>query len=208
MQGKQLRQNLQSTILTMTAGPYKEASFVFKSFQPPEVTKKRTAQTEAECESPTNRNRGSSGNGGNGTTTTNNRIPRRNPTSSNPTTNILLDNIATPTTTQGKTILKQLATDSSAKLLHPGPIFPHPSRPNKFTLLCCRSAYEGKTCTYPTCNFFHFPNNLANSVSNEIKAKMVTWVNSQAAIEWTSEVALWATPAGNSTQSTTNSSAP
>jgi hypothetical protein len=209
MQGKQLRQNLQSTILTMTAGPYKEASFVFKSFQPPEATKKRTAQTEAAGESPTNRNRGSSGSGGgNGTTTTNNRIPR-NSASSNSTTNNLLDNISPPTTTQGKTILKQLATDSSAKLLHPGPIFPHPSRPNKFTLLCCRSAYEGKTCTYPTCNFFHFPNNLANSVSNEIKAKMVTWVNSQAAVEWTSEAALWATPAaGNSTQSATNSSPP
>jgi hypothetical protein len=31
MQGKQLRQNLQSTILTMTTGPYKEASFVLNN---------------------------------------------------------------------------------------------------------------------------------------------------------------------------------
>ncbi|KAI2490017.1 hypothetical protein MHU86_24561 [Fragilaria crotonensis] len=131
-------------------------------------------------------------------------------TSNTPNASNLLDNIAQTTAAQGKTILKQLATDSSAKLLHPGPIFPHPSRPNKFTLMCCRSAYEGKTCTYPTCNFFHFPNNLNNSVSNDIKAKMVTWVQSQAAVEWTPEAAAWATPAGNSSSnqsSTTNSTA-
>jgi hypothetical protein len=146
MQGTRLRQNLQSTILTMTAGPYKEASVVFKSFQPPEfATKKRSAPNDATGESPTNRTR-SNGNG-NTMTTINNRIPRNPPTGS-PSTTGLLDNSPAPTTTQGKTILKQLATDSSAKLLHPGPIFPHPTRPNKFTLLCCRSAYEGKTCTY------------------------------------------------------------
>ncbi|KAI2490465.1 hypothetical protein MHU86_24118 [Fragilaria crotonensis] len=204
MQGTQLRQNLQSTILTMTAGPYKEASFVFKQFQPPEAAKKRQAQGEAAGES-TNRTRTT------GTTPTNtNRIPRNPTTGNTPNASNLLDNIAQPTAAQGKTILKQLATDSSAKLLHPGPIFPHPSRPNKFTLMCCRSAYEGKTCTYPTCNFFHFPNNLNNSVSNDIKAKMVTWVQSQAAVEWTPEAAAWATPAGNSSSnqsSTTNSTA-
>ena len=34
--------------------------------------------------------------------------------------------------------------------------FPHPTKPNKFTLLCCRGAYDAKLCIYPTCNFFIF----------------------------------------------------
>ncbi len=111
MQGKQLCQNLQRTILTMTAGSYKESIFVFKSYQPQETTKKRTAQTEAAGESLSkNRNRGSSGNGGTGTTAINNRIPRH-PASNNSTTQNLLDNSPTPTTIQGNTILKQLETD-------------------------------------------------------------------------------------------------
>ena len=55
MQGMQLRQNLQSTILTMTTGPYEEASFVFKSFQPLEqAAKKRPAPNDVTGESPTN----------------------------------------------------------------------------------------------------------------------------------------------------------
>ncbi|KAI2502457.1 hypothetical protein MHU86_12033 [Fragilaria crotonensis] len=97
MQGTQLRQNLQSTILTMTAGPYKEASFVFKQFQPPEAAKKRQAQGEAAGESPTNRTRTT------GTTPTNtNRIPRNPTTGNTPNASNLLDNIAQPTAAQGK----------------------------------------------------------------------------------------------------------
>ena len=48
MRGTQQRQNLQSTILTMTAGPCKEASFDFKNFLPPEAAaKKRPAPNDA-----------------------------------------------------------------------------------------------------------------------------------------------------------------
>ncbi|KAI2496611.1 hypothetical protein MHU86_17870 [Fragilaria crotonensis] len=192
LQGKQLRLNLQSTILTMLAGPYKEASFIFKSFQPPEPPKKRPAQADVPGESPTTKTRTGTGTG----TATNNRIPRT-PTTGTPNPSSLIDNIPGQPTPQGKTILKQIAGDPTTKLLHPGPIFPHPTRPNKFTLLCCRSAYEGKQCTYPTCSFFHFPHNLTNAVSDEIRNKMVSWVQSQASVEWTTEAATWANPTGN-----------
>ena len=196
MQGNQLRQNLHSTILTMLAGPYKEASFVFKHFQPPDPKNKRPPSGDAGGESPQNKPKSN----------INNKIPRNQQNSTqNPSG--LIDNMPTPTPPQGKTILKQAATDASAKLLHPGPIFPHPTKPNKFTLLCCRSAYEGRTCTYtPTCNFFHFPHNLKNSVSNEIKAKMVSWVKSQTSVDWTADAAVWACPQGNSTSPTTTQS--
>ena len=153
----------------MLAGPYKEASFIFKSFQPPEPQKKRPAQADVTGESPTPRNRTGNGNG----TATNNCIPRT-PTTGTPNPRGLIDNIPGQPTQQGKTILNQIAGDPTAKLLHPGPIVPHPTRPNKFTLLCCSSAYEGKQCTYPTCSFFHFPHNLTNSVSDEIRNKMVS----------------------------------
>ncbi|KAI2494796.1 hypothetical protein MHU86_19747 [Fragilaria crotonensis] len=129
LQGKQLRLNLQSTILTMLAGPYKEASFIFKSFQPPEPPKKRPAQADVPGESPTTKTRTGTGTG----TATNNRIPRT-PTTGTPNPSSLIDNIPGQPTPQGKTILKQIAGDPTTKLLHPGPIFPHPTRPNKFTL--------------------------------------------------------------------------
>ncbi len=152
MQGMQLRQNLQSTILTMTTGPYEEASFVFKSFQPLEqAAKKRPAPNDVTGESPTNQAR-LNGNG-NTITTINNRIPQNQQIGISNTSGLLVNSPA-PTTMQRETILKQLETDSSTKLLHPGSFFSHPTRPHKFTLLCCQSAYEGKTCTYPTCKFF------------------------------------------------------
>jgi hypothetical protein len=47
-QGKQLCQDLQGTILTMTAGPYKEASFVFKIFQPPNTKNGKLQATPPE----------------------------------------------------------------------------------------------------------------------------------------------------------------
>jgi hypothetical protein len=88
LQGKQLRLNLQSTILTMLAGPYKEASFIFKSFQPPEPPKKRPAQADVTGESPTTKTRTGTGTG----TATNNRIPR-NPTTGTPSSSSLIENI-------------------------------------------------------------------------------------------------------------------
>jgi hypothetical protein len=55
-QALQLRSNKHCKILTMGAGPYKEASFVFKIFQPPD-TNKRKATQDANSESPNTRNR-------------------------------------------------------------------------------------------------------------------------------------------------------
>lgn len=46
-------------------------------------------------------------------------------------------------TLPGKTVLVHSAP-TPTKLPHPGAIFPHPNRPNQFTVLCCRSAYEGR----------------------------------------------------------------
>jgi hypothetical protein len=189
-QGSTLRTNLQGTIVTMQAGPYKEAALTFKLFQPPEPAKKRAAQGETGTESPQSKQKT------NGGTTTNNRTTK-NPNTGNQTNRSAT---ATQSTGQpGKKIFKNLSTDDTARLLHPGPIFPHPTKPNKFTLLCCRAAYEGKTCTYPTCMFFHFPENLADAVSEETKNKMVAWVKTQPNVEWLPEAATWASPAGNST---------
>ena len=139
-------------------------------------------------------------NDSNSPSTSNHRVPRL-PYTPKPHPSGLVNNI-TPSaaTTQGKTILCQLATNTAARLLHPGLIFPHPNKPNRFTLMCCRSAYyKGKICTFVTCNFFHFPTNL-NTVNAEIKAKLVAaWVASQPSVEWTSTAAISVTPtAGNS----------
>ena len=206
LQGKQLRRNLQSTILTMQAGPYKEASFVFTNFQPPE-TRKRNApnetgetsntRTRTNTSTSTNHNEGNNPSGNQSS-----RIPRT-ATTPRPNPAGLIANTPPPATAQGKTILKQLATDATARLLHPGPIFPHPNKPTRFTLMCCRSAYEGKTCAFEACNFFHFPNNL-NTVSADIKTKLVAWVATQPSVEWTAAAANWAAlTTGNSSQSTT-----
>ena len=190
-QALQLRSNMQSIILTMGAGPYKEASFVFKIFQPPD--NKRKATPEANSESPNTRNRTTPPASETNTPVTptariqrNGTTPTRNPAE-------LLNNTPQP---QGKTILKQLATDATAKLLHPGLIFPHPIKANSFTLMCCRSAYDGKTCTFQNCKFFHFPSNL-NQVPADIKTKLTTWVASQPNVTWNDVGAAWATPPGN-----------
>ena len=207
LQGKQLRRNLQSTILTMQAGPYKEASFVFTNFQPPE-TRKRNAPSEtgetSNTRTCTNANQSTSNNdssnpSGNNST----RIPRAAATQ-RPNLAGLIANTTPPATTHDKTILKQLATDATARLLHPGPSFPHHNKPNHFTLVCCRSAYEGETCAFETCNFFHFPKNNLNTVSADIKTKLVAWVATQPSVKWTAAAANWAAlTTGNSSPSTT-----
>jgi hypothetical protein len=59
-QGTELRRNFQGTILTMTAGSYKEASIIFKLFQPDqgrENSKKREATSDTSPSTPSNRNR-------------------------------------------------------------------------------------------------------------------------------------------------------
>ena len=194
-QSTTLRTNLQNIVLSMLAGPYKEASFIFKLFQPPEAPNKRKATPEATSDSPNTRTR------------TNPQAPTESPSTSASTTNRiprttgntnrnpsdLLNNTPPP---QGKTILKQMDEDPTAKFMHPGPIFPHPSKPNSFTLMCCRSAYEGKTCTFHSCKFYHFPTNLS-TVPADIKTKLTAWVATKDKVEWNTAGAAWATPAGN-----------
>ena len=211
-QGVELRRNLQGTILTMQAGPYKEASIVFKQFYP-------------ESNSDNNKKRNSPNNQSNNNTNDNGRNQRPTPNDRNsPSTETsnrtvqFQSNRTTPSTSQntqpsalrsptqpgtqavpGKTILKLVNDSSSDQPIHPGPIFPHPHKANRFTLMCIRSAYEGKACTYNPCNFFHFPSNLT-TVSPEIKTKLTTWVSNEQSITWaTGAVTNWATlPAGNS----------
>ena len=177
-----------SIILTIQADRYSTAALVFKLFQPPE-TKKRQAQNETGTKSPTNKSKANNG-------TANGRIPR-NASTGTQNSRGLITNIPAAPGLPGKKIFKNLSTDD--KMLHPGPIFPHQTRPNKFTLLCCRASYDGKTCTYNPCNSFHFPETLNNSVSNEIKTKMVSWVKTQPLVEWLPEAEAWARPQGNST---------
>jgi hypothetical protein len=197
-QGERLRHNLQTTILTMAAGQYKETPFTFKLFQPlgESPNKRKATQETTGSDQPNTRNRSNANNPSDATAAANNRIPRHNNAASNQQRNQsdLINNTTPP---QGNKILKQLATDSTARLLHPGPIFPHPIKPNSFTVLCCRSAYENKACTFHNCKFYHFPANLT-SVSAEIKAKLVTWVAAQPNVEWTNIGSAWATPQGNS----------
>ena len=192
-QSTTLRDNLHCILMTMNAGPYKEASFVFKMFQPAEAPNKRKATSETVNDSPpSTRNRNNPPAASDTSASSTARIPR-NTSTPNRNPSDLINNTTPP---QGKTLLKQLTEDPAAKFIHPGPIFPHPTKPNSFTLMCCRSAYEGKTCTYHPCKFYHFPTNLS-TVPSEIKAKMVTWVANKDAVEWNTPGAAWANTAGN-----------
>ena len=211
-QGVELRRNLQGTILTMQAGPYKEASIVFKQFYPDnsDNNKKRNSPN-------TQSNYHTNDNGRNQRPTPNDRNSSPATEASNRTVQFQ-SNRSTPGANQntppsalrsptqsgtqavpGKTILKLANDNSSDQLIHPGAIFPHPHKANRFTLMCIRSAYEGKACTFNPCNFFHFPSNLT-TVSPEIKTKLTTWVSNEPSITWaTGAVTNWATlPAGNS----------
>jgi hypothetical protein len=195
-QGDNIRKHLQSVILQMQAGTYKEASMIFKLFQPDQPkenqTKKREAGSDANNNSSSARNRpfqtGRQGSQGNSNTVT----PGQSPGSS-----------ASSTGSQGlpgKTVFVH-ASPAPMKLPHPGPIFPHPTRPNQFTILCCRSAYEGRSCPLPTCAFYHFPTQL-NQVSRDLKQKVNEWVSNHALVSWHTDVANWANPQGNVSFST------
>ncbi|KAI2496454.1 hypothetical protein MHU86_18038 [Fragilaria crotonensis] len=201
-QGTELRRNFQGTILTMTAGTYKEASIIYKLFQPEQQNKensrKREANTEFSAQNstpPGNRNRpfqqSAGGGGGNRNTPpnsqqqhTNHVTPNNSPTASG--------GQALP----GKTVFVH-SNPAPSKLPHPGAIFPHPNRPNQFTVLCCRSAYDGRTCPLANCAYYHFPSQL-NQVNRDLKDKLKTWViDNQDKVSWHPDVANWANPPGN-----------
>lgn len=87
------------------------------------------------------------------------------------------------------------------KLPHPGAIFPHPTRPNQFTILCCRSAFDGRTCTIPTCAFNHFLNQLTQ-VPQDLRGKLKQWVTNHTLVLWHADATNWANPTGNVRTST------
>ena len=206
-QGTELRRNLQGTILTMQAGPYKEASIVFKYFYPDtgsnDNSKKRNSPNSNDGN---NRNQRSTpyGNGSAPETEPTGTSPRNNNNRSQPNSNQPSNPPRQPSqpatqATPGKTILKLANPDSADQPIHPGAMFPHPDKPNRFTPMCVRSAYDGKACTFNPCNFYHFPNN-PTTLSPELKTKLIAWEAGESSITWaTGAVTNWARPpaAGN-----------
>lgn len=189
-QGIELRRTLQSTVLTMAAGHYNLVPLTYKFFHPEQLTrdspKKREANNPAgDNPNPSSRQRISPPTGGSPVPSSNrpsHDSHNRNPSPLQPTA-------TGQQALAGKTILK-IVGEQNIKLPHPGAIFPHPTKPNQFTLMCCRSAYEGKQCPLNPCNFYHFPPNLS-TVPPPTKAKLQTWVAAQANIEWSSAGATW-----------------
>ena len=153
----------------MQAGPYREASIIFKLFQPEPTRKanqkKREAGNDANPSTPTASKRSSNGSGKTVT-------PSASPSSSSSSN----QSQGLP----GKTVVVH-AAPAPQKLPHPGAIFPHPNRANQFTILCCCSAYEGRTCPLPTCTFYHFPAQL-NQVNRDLKQKIMEWVNKHSLV--------------------------
>ena len=199
-QGIEFRRTMQSTILTMSAGHYNLIPLTYKFFQPEqftEKTKKRessTPVTDLAHQPPRQRQATStpiSNNYGNTTTLDN--------ASTRPSARDTAHSPPGPQALAGKKVFKIIG-EQNMKLPHPGPIFPHPSKPAKFTLMCCRSAYEGKQCPLNPCNFYHFPSTLSN-VPISTKEKLQAWLTTQPNIEWNSSANSWGSspsaPAGN-----------
>jgi hypothetical protein len=194
-QGIELRRTLQNTVLTMAAGHYNLVPLTYKFFQPEQIrdsTRKRDASTAATTDSPHPASRQRPNPATTNAPRTNPDATHRSPTAASP---------ASPSTTQqataGKTVLKIIG-EQNIKMPHPGPIFAHPTKPNQFTLMCCRSAYDGKQCPLNPCNFFHFPQNLS-SVSNATKAKLQKWVGEQDNVTWAPAATTWGTSSSTST---------
>lgn len=195
-QGTELRRKLQNTVLTMSALHYQETPMTFKLFFPEQLqkdnnpNKKRetNATPETDTQQPKTKNQKTHNNNNqtNPAPTTNNATnPNRNPTS---TQNA---QAGAPQPTAGKTVLK-LTTEGSMKLPHPGPVFPHPTKPTNLTLMCCRSAFEGHHCPYNPCKFYHFPSNLA-SVPANVKKALQDWVKDEPNVTWTTKAQTWGT---------------
>lgn len=195
-QASELRSRFTLAVLSASAGTYKDTSVVFKLFQPEpnkeELNKKkREAGNDASQGTPTARNRPftSNGNrhsaGGSQNQSTHTVTPSGSPQAAVP---------------PGKTVFVH-TSPVPQKLPHPGAIFPHPTRANQFTILCCRSAYDGRTCTIPNCAFYHFPNQL-NQVPRDLKEKLKEWVSNHTLVSWHADAAHWANPAGNVRTST------
>ena len=172
----------------MSAGHYNLVPLIYKFLHPEHLStkespKKRDASSAAgDSSHPTSRPRLAPPPASSGTARTHPNTPAVFPGTQ-----------ATP----GKTILKILG-EQNIKLPHPGPIFPHPTKTGQFTLMCCRSAFEGKQCPVNPCNFYHFPTSLA-AVPAQAKAKLQKWVAEQDNLTWTSAATSWGTSASTST---------
>lgn len=194
-QGSQIRSNLQNQILLQVAGPYKEISLIYNLFQPAEHgkdNKKRDANSDGtNIGTPNSRNRPFQQTGNNRGTHTTTQSNTVTPSGSPGPSSGVTSSQALP----GKTVLIHEHPIPN-RLPHPGAIFPHPTRHNQFTIMCCRSAFAERNCPLPACNYYHFPNQM-NQVKRELKDKLKTWVDSQPLVNWHPDVNNWANPPGN-----------
>ena len=179
LQANAIRQNLQVNILQMTAGPYKESNLLFKVFYPdPPGQRRRDPNEPTPAGSPPQARQRTGDHAGTST-------PTGSPN------NLGVQPLP------GKTVLIHEGSPQPSRLPHPGAIFPHPTRPNSFQIMCCRSAYFGRSCPLPTCTFYHFPNQLS-TIPRELKDKLKTWVAATPQVKWHGSAANWANP-GNVT---------
>ncbi|KAI2511824.1 hypothetical protein MHU86_2556 [Fragilaria crotonensis] len=182
-QAAELRSRFTLAVLAANAGHYKDVSAIFKLFQPEpskeELNRRKREATNEANGNTTARNRPFSSSGNRSTGSPNQHASTVTPNgspASGPIPNL-----------PGKTVFVH-ANPAPQKLPHPGAIFPHPTRENKFTILCCRSAYDGRTCTIPTCAFYHFPKQL-NQVPRDLKTKLKEWVTNHNLVTWHADVA-------------------
>jgi hypothetical protein len=200
-QGTELRRKLQNTVLTMSALHYQETPITFKLFFPEQLQKDNNNNSNSNKKRDTNATPATDAQQPKTKTQKTNNSNQSNlpPTNNNPNTNAT-NSTRPPTSTQnaqagisqptaGKTILK-LTTTESMKLPHPGPIFPHPTKPTNLTLMCCRSAFEGHHCPYNPCKFYHFPSNLTTVPAN-VKKALQDWIKDEQNVTWTTKAQAW-----------------
>ena len=142
-QAHEIRRACQSIIMSMSAGIYKESTLLLKVLTLNQKRRKRASPDSSQSSQSSNRQRTTTNATGATTATT--------PAGSTP---------ATPGAQPlpGKKVFHHTGNPQPARLPNPGAIFPHATRPNSFTILCCRSAFHGRTCPLPNCSYHHFPN--------------------------------------------------
>jgi hypothetical protein len=180
--------NFTSTVLSMGAGNYMESTLLFKLFNPEPAKRRRDGTADAHNIAPASTRQRTTGG-------TSDRPPshRANTSTVSPTSLQGSSTPAAPSGPPGKTVFRHEGSPPPMRLLHPGAIFPHATRTNNLTLMCCRSAYSGRDCTIPNCTFYHFPNQLSN-VPRELKDKLKDWVTHTPLVQWHGDAVNWATP--------------
>lgn len=192
LQSERLLNNLTGTVLTMSAGTYKDSTMLYKIFNPEEEKKRKQRGGDNGDDSATNSTGTSSG--------TSNHRQRTNsrPTTVTPSGSPGSAGSRSTRGPPGKTVLMHTGSPPPMSLPHPGPIFPNCNSQPGFTILCCRSAYVGRDCTTPNCKFFHFPDNLS-SVSRALKDKLRAFVANQSQVQWHGDAVSWAGAEGTAT---------